>query len=527
MDLPITETETSNFVTARTPEERSTVPAEPVDTYALADGSVTAEKLAAGSVHREHLADDLLVGGAPDREVTIPAVDPVSGQGIDGDLSITGVIRTHGPGDNTFAGDVAIGVSAVRQDLSVGDYLDVYSGSYSGASTLASIRASSAGNLVLNGGESGDVYLNYESGVDVYMLGDGNVGVGTSNPKADLDVVGRARADTVSAGSDLNIYSGSGPRLGGGTVSSIRASPNGHLVLNPKEQGSVYINYDSGKSMIVSGRATIDTVMAGNNLALFSGPQPNAGDVSASSIRASDAGNLVLNAEENGTVFINYDAGKRMIVSGPATIDTVMAGDNLALFSGPQPKAEDVSASSIRGSDNGNLVLNAEEGGSVYINYDSGEDMIVNGRVTVDVLTVRGGADITEPFRATAGPWEPGHVMVINPDDPGAIRRSSRAYDSTVAGVVSGAGGIRSGLSLYQEDRLDGGVPLALSGRVYAWADASAGAIRPGDLLTTSDVPGHAMKVSEPGRATGAILGKSLTALDSGTGLVLILVALQ
>ena len=73
----------------------------------------------------------------------------------------------------------------------------------------------------------------------------------------------------------------------------------------------------------------------------------------------------------------------------------------------------------------------------------------------------------------------------------------------------------------------DGANPVALTGRVYAWADASYGAIEPGDLLTTSDTPGCAMKASNYLRAQGAILGKAMTNLAEGEGLVLVLVTLQ
>jgi NAD(P)H-hydrate repair Nnr-like enzyme with NAD(P)H-hydrate dehydratase domain len=57
--------------------------------------------------------------------------------------------------------------------------------------------------------------------------------------------------------------------------------------------------------------------------------------------------------------------------------------------------------------------------------------------------------------------------------------------------------------------------------------DASRQPIKPGDLLTTSGTPGYAMKVMNHRKATGAIIGKAMTALKSGTGLVLILVSLQ
>jgi hypothetical protein len=73
----------------------------------------------------------------------------------------------------------------------------------------------------------------------------------------------------------------------------------------------------------------------------------------------------------------------------------------------------------------------------------------------------------------------------------------------------------------------DGELPVALAGRVYVWADATAGPIEPGDLLTTSDTAGHAMRATDRVRAGGAILGKAMTGIAEGQGLVLALIALQ
>jgi hypothetical protein len=96
-----------------------------------------------------------------------------------------------------------------------------------------------------------------------------------------------------------------------------------------------------------------------------------------------------------------------------------------------------------------------------------------------------------------------------------------------VAGVASGAGGIRPGLSLRQTGAAEGGTPVALSGRVYVRCSAENGPVRPGDLLTSADLPGHAMRASDPERAFGSVLGKAMTGLEEGTGLVLCLVSLQ
>ena len=146
---------------------------------------------------------------------------------------------------------------------------------------------------------------------------------------------------------------------------------------------------------------------------------------------------------------------------------------------------------------------------------------------SVRVLTIRGGADLAEPFAMSHSGVEPGSVVVIDEDHPGKLCRSTQAYDKKAAGIVSGANGIRPGISMVQEDKLEAGENVALSGRVYVQADAAYGAIKPGDLLTTSDTPGHAMKVTEHAQAQGAILGKAMSGLKDGKGMVLVLVTLQ
>ena len=113
--------------------------------------------------------------------------------------------------------------------------------------------------------------------------------------------------------------------------------------------------------------------------------------------------------------------------------------------------------------------------------------------------------------------------------NPGNLVLASESYDHKVAGVISGANDLDPALVMDKEGQNGEGfrVNVALTGHVWCWADASYGPITPGDLLTTSDTPGHAMTVAEFGRAKGAVLGKAMSSLDSGRGLVLILVGLQ
>jgi hypothetical protein len=151
-----------------------------------------------------------------------------------------------------------------------------------------------------------------------------------------------------------------------------------------------------------------------------------------------------------------------------------------------------------------------------------------NGLCKVGTLQILGGADLAEPFNVSGEVVQPGMVVVIDPDCSGGLKPCTQAYDRKVAGIISGAGGVATGLSMGHEGTLATGKhPVALSGRVYCLGDASNGDIRPGDLLTSSTIPGHAMKAVDFDRSRGAIIGKAMTSLKQGRGLVLVLVNLQ
>jgi hypothetical protein len=136
------------------------------------------------------------------------------------------------------------------------------------------------------------------------------------------------------------------------------------------------------------------------------------------------------------------------------------------------------------------------------------------------------GADCAEEFEIdSAQPLEPGMVMVIT--EGSQLRPCGEAYDRKVAGVLSGAGDYRPGIVLGKRVSSHGRIPIALVGRAYCKVDARNAPIEIGDLLTTSDTLGHAMKASDPLRAFGAVIGKALRPLQEGTGLLPVLIALQ
>jgi hypothetical protein len=146
-------------------------------------------------------------------------------------------------------------------------------------------------------------------------------------------------------------------------------------------------------------------------------------------------------------------------------------------------------------------------------------DVIVTGDISLQNADLAEQFEVIDPMAA-----EPGVVMVL--DDEGSLAMSERAYDRRVAGVVSGAGFYRPGIVLDSHDR-PSQIAIALVGKVFCRVDTETAAIAVGDLLTTSDTPGHAMKALDRDLAFGATLGKALKPLSTGKGMIPILVALQ
>lgn len=134
-------------------------------------------------------------------------------------------------------------------------------------------------------------------------------------------------------------------------------------------------------------------------------------------------------------------------------------------------------------------------------------------------------ADCAEEFSvACSEQVEPGSVLVIASENE--LEPCSKAYDKRVAGIVSGAGNYKPGI-LLDKQFTAGRLPVALMGKVYCKVDASEHPVEVGDLLTTSHITGYAMKAADPLMAIGAIIGKALKPLSSGSGLIPVLVSLQ
>jgi hypothetical protein len=130
-------------------------------------------------------------------------------------------------------------------------------------------------------------------------------------------------------------------------------------------------------------------------------------------------------------------------------------------------------------------------------------------RGEVKITTLRGtGADLAEIYSTNDIDMEAGDVVAIDKTLVAGVKKTERAYDSNVIGVISTDPGVVIGN--INEDPGKTPVIVALSGRVPMKVTLENGPIKKGDLLTPSSTPGKAMKAIK----AGVIIGQSMTDYD-------------
>lgn len=224
-------------------------------------------------------------------------------------------------------------------------------------------------------------------------------------------------------------------------------------------------------------------------------------------------------------LYLNQHNGYNVnIAAGGGDVIIAAGGGNVGIGTESPSSLLEISGGNVTIVDGGNLGIGTETPssrldvrGNVTIREAS------TGAIAVELGT---GLDYAEGFNISDEiTAEPGTVLCIDPANEGELRISAEAYDYRVAGIVAGANGLGSGIKLGSGE-FD--YDVALAGRVYCNVITTNEEIIAGDLLTTSDTPGFAMKVKDFDKAKGAILGKAMESLKKNSqGQILVLVTLQ
>ncbi|MBI3991478.1 MAG: hypothetical protein HY350_04940 [Candidatus Omnitrophica bacterium] len=178
-------------------------------------------------------------------------------------------------------------------------------------------------------------------------------------------------------------------------------------------------------------------------------------------------------------------------------------------------------------SSSGNVGIGTASPGNYKLNVSG--DAMVNRIYTQAASSAHGlghnFSDIAEDIIAEG--CEAGDVVVINPSNNESVIKSTKPYDTTVAGIISETPAFYIG----KRDKVPY-LPLALAGRVRCKVSIENGPIKRGDFLTSSSLPGHAMKATDKKRLSGTIVAKALDSFDVGPsgkkiGKIMVLITLQ
>ena len=165
-------------------------------------------------------------------------------------------------------------------------------------------------------------------------------------------------------------------------------------------------------------------------------------------------------------------------------------------------------------------VMVVTDGGDIELWHasDSAAQTSVMAGSSVVIQKITAGADLAEIYGTMDETIEPGDVVALDATLNAGVKKSQGAYDTNAFGVISTNPSLVMGV-LDDPDAMP--VMVAMSGRVPVKVTAENGAIEPGDLLTSSSIPGVAMKAIKAGQ----IIGQAMDGFNGeGVGSVLMFI---
>jgi hypothetical protein len=360
--------------------------------------------------------------------------------------------------------------------------------SISGNITLNSsgfIQTSKGQLLTIGGNTTGDIQLKPgNANNSLYLASNGNIGIGTNTPNSPVQL--QLPSSTTTPAINL-------------TTTSSNLFDSIFIMFNNRARfgfnnGNIFID-DNGTSKNI----TFSNNAPGGQVTqrLLINPSGQIGINTSSPVGVMDIrGNG--NAALSGTIPVVSISGKTS--SAGLVIDNSGVGDLFTASNSGSPK--------FVIDKNGNTKI---FGGSLCVKTNNTLPCGggVAGNIYASSSTV-GSADLAENYTSSQQ-LEPGDLVIPSSDgDNQSVTKSNTAYQQQLIGVVSTKPGVTLNSDAATDNKHPYLYPIALSGRVPVKVSTENGSINVGDYLTSSSIPGIAMRATK----AGTVIGKALESFN-------------
>jgi hypothetical protein len=409
----------------------------------------------------------------------------------------------------TSTGEVGIGTMSPGSSLDVRG--NIATNSVFGFSSVQ--QATSPYGVYIAAPASQTMGLFTNSNQQLTINSSGNVGIGTTSPGSALDVRGNIATNSVFGFSSVQQAS----------------SPYGVCITAPASQTmGLFTNFNQQVTISSSGNVGIGNINPQASLQIgtfgpfiFPGGGGSATNWASSAVgfnmyRGSDNNWHTINDSANGGGCVIYGntGGDLFVAQVPSVGPAAQSISDGSLY--PSHIVFSISAGSpARATIHGNLTVSGSKSGYVVDRFlsrtkkhlDQGDVVVLHAKPSAVFYGVQNRIPLVEVALAT------------------------KACDTRVCGIVDEP--ILSDDAIPDLDQKSlgkgtVGLMVTLGAYAYCKVDADISPIAAGDLLTTSNTPGHAQHFDpQIGSAVGCIIGKALASLEKGKGKIPILISHQ